>query len=79
MSSVIGATITMAWDDEPNAVFEEYVSYGEYNADEEDDGFGVSDFTIFYYVKNYEELEALCQPENGRGWTMQEIIEEHHG
>jgi hypothetical protein len=79
MTSAIGATVTIAWDDEPTAVFEEYISYGEYNPDEENDGFGVHDSFIFYYVKDYEELEALRQSENGRGWVIKEIIEESHG
>ena len=80
MTSAIGATVTTQWIDTPeDQVFEEYISYGEYNPDEEDDGFGISDFTIFYYVKNYEELEGLKYPETNREFIVREIIEEHHG
>jgi len=79
MTSAIGATVTIAWDDMPDLEFEEYISYGEYIEDEEEDSFGVHDSFIFYYVKDYEELEALRQPEEGRGWILKSIMEETHG
>ena len=75
----IGATVTIRWLDTPeDLVFEEYISFGSYDEDNEDDGLGVSDLTIFYYVKNIEELESLKHTENNREWLLSEVIEVHY-
>jgi len=75
----IGATVTIRWLDTPeDLVFEEYISFGSYDEDNEDDGLGVSDLTIFYYVKDIEELESLKHTENNREWLLSEIIEVHY-
>jgi len=77
--TAIGATVTMQWIDSPEEhTFEEYISYGQYNEDEENDGLGVSDLVIFYYVKDREELEQLKNTEANREWIVREIIEEHY-
>ena len=77
--TAIGATVTMQWIDSPEEhTFEEYISYGQYNEDEENDGLGVSDLVIFYYVKDREELEQLKNIEANREWIVREIIEEHY-
>jgi hypothetical protein len=78
--TAIGATVTMQWIDSPEEhTFEEYISYGQYDEDEENDGLGVSDLVIFYYVKDREELEQLKNTEANREWIVREIIEEHYG
>ena len=75
----IGATVTIRWLDTPeDLVFEEYISFGSYDEDNEDDGLGVSDLTIFYYVKDIEELESLKHTENNREWLLSEVIEVHY-
>ena len=75
----IGATVTIRWLDTPeDLVFEEYISFGSYDEDNEDDGLGVSDLTIFYYVKDIEELENLKHTENNREWLLSEVIEVHY-
>ena len=77
--TAIGATVTIQWIDSPEEqTFEEYISYGHYNEDEENDGLGVSDLVIFYYVKDKEELEQLKNTETNREWLVREIIEEHY-
>ena len=77
--TAIGATVTMQWIDSPEEhTFEEYISYGQYNEDEENDGLGVSDLVIFYYVKDREELEQLKNTETNREWIVREVIEEYY-
>ena len=77
--TAIGATVTIQWVDSPEeTTFEEYISFGQYDEDNEDDGLGVPDLVIFYYVKDRQELEQLKYRENNREWIIREIIEEHY-
>jgi len=77
--TAIGATVTIQWVDSPEEnTFEEYISFGQYDEDNEDDGLGVPDLVIFYYVKDRQELEQLKYRENNREWIIREIIEEHY-
>ena len=77
--TAIGATVNIRREDSTEElVFEEYISLGEYIEDDETDTFGVSDLTIFYYVKDLAELEGLKYSENNREWLLTEIIEVHY-
>ena len=78
----IGATVMIRWKDEtnPSICFQEYVSFGEYNEDNETDTFGVSDLFIMAYVDSLEELQRMeGNPENPSfDWLLTEIGEVHY-
>lgn len=57
--------------------FEEYISFGKYNADEENDGLGIDDFEIFAYVEDLTELERLRTAETF-DWRLVDILEVHY-
>jgi hypothetical protein len=75
----VGATVNIRWKDSPEELrFEEYISFGEYNEDEENDGLGVSDLFIFGYVDSLEELETMKTTNPNFDWLLVEIIEVHY-
>lgn len=78
----IGATVMIRWKDEtnPDICFQEYVSFGEYNEDNETDTFGISDLLIMAYVDSLEELQRMEGiPDNSSfDWLLTEIVEVHH-
>lgn len=75
----VGATVTIRWKDMPeDLVFEEYISFGEYDEDNENDGLGVSDLIIFGYVDSLEELESMKTTNPNFDWLLVEIIEVHY-
>ena len=75
----VGATVNIRWKDNPEELrFEEYISFGEYNEDEENDGLGVSDLFIFCYVDSLEELETMKTTNPNFDWLLVEIIEVHY-
>ena len=72
----VGATVTIRWKDMPeDLVFEEYVSFGEYDEDNENDGLGVDDLYVFAYVDSLEELETMRSSNPNFDWLLSEIIE----
>ena len=72
----VGATVTFRWKDMPeDLVFEEYVSFGEYDEDNENDGLGVDDLYVFAYVDSLEELETMRSSNPNFDWLLSEIIE----
>ena len=75
----IGATALLRWKDSPeDLVFEDYISFGEYNEDEENDGLGVSDLIIFGYVDSLEELEGMKTTNPNFDWLLVEVLEVHY-
>ena len=63
----IGANAIIQWlGEEPQQA---YISYGEWNEDNNTDGLGVSDDFIFYY-STPKELESLKEYEPNRGWSI---------
>ena len=75
----IGATVSIRWKDMPEElIFEEYVSFGNYDGDEEKDTHGVQDFYVFAYVNSLEELETMRSSNPNFDWLLSEIIEVHY-
>ena len=75
----IGATCILRWKDSPEELtFEDYISFGEYNEDDEDDGLGVPDFTIFGYVDSLEILQETGFTNPDFDWVLVEIGALHY-
>jgi hypothetical protein len=75
----VGATVSVRWKDMPEElVFEEYVSFGNYDEEEEDDGLGMQDLHIFCYVEGVEELESMKYANPNYEWLVSEIVELHY-
>lgn len=77
----IGATVMIRWKDMPEELqFQEYISFGEYDEDSEQDGFGVDDFFIFSYVDSLEELQRMEGKLDNLNfdWLLTEIGEVHY-
>ncbi len=57
MNNPIGAHITYNWSD--NSVNHYgYVSFGEYDVEIDEDGFGVPDANIFFYFEDVVDMQA---------------------
>lgn len=62
MYNPIGALCNIAWVDTFDRPFERYISFGQYDEDEEDDTdeFGIPDTDIFFYAfEGEEQLKKL--------------------
>lgn len=63
MTQPIGATCTIQWiesmDHSPDLSYERYLSFGEYDEEQNADEFGVPDDDIFFYCSGVDELEDL--------------------
>ena len=68
MSKVIGLDAVVHWlgVDEPE---NQYISFGEWDEQDDEDDFGVPDSAIFYYAKPSEVL-SLYQQNEQRGWYI---------
>ena len=59
---LVGAQACIKWLDQinmPHAIEGAYISFGEYNEETEQDGFGVPDECVLYYAKDEDELKQL--------------------
>ena len=75
----IGATALLRWNDSPeHLTFEDYISFGQYDEDEETDGLGVDDLYIFAYVDDLETLKSYTSPNRDFDWTVVELIQVHY-
>jgi hypothetical protein len=75
----IGATVILRWKDSPEElIFEDYISFGKYDPDEENDGLGVNDFEVFAYVNSIEELQTYTTDNPSYDWLLVEIKEVHY-
>jgi len=75
----IGATVNIRWKDMPEElIFEEYVSFGNYDENEEKDNHGIHDFYVFAYVNSLEELETMRSSNPNFDWLLSEIVEVHY-
>jgi hypothetical protein len=74
----IGVTAVLRWFDMPeDLVFEEYISFGKYDPDEENDGLGVNDFEVFAYADSIEHLEQMKYTSE-YDWRLVTIKEVHY-
>jgi hypothetical protein len=78
MIKPIGATVLLRWADMPeDLTFEDYVSFGTYDEDEETDGQGISDLVVFAYLDDLQHLER-CRTSNDFDWRLVEILQVHY-
>ena len=74
MSKVIGIDTTIVWlgaEDEPE---NQYISFGEWDEQDDEDTYGVLDSAIFYYAKP-SELAKLYEQDEQRGWYIKSHTE----
>lgn len=62
----IGAQVSIKWLDQLDfePIEGAYISFGEYDEDEETDGFNVPDECVLYYANGVDELKRLMDVDN---------------
>ena len=71
----VGATVNIKWKDTHEKKFEEYLSFGEYDEDEESDGLGTPDAFVFFYADGVSDLDNYTQLKSKEDWFIEEVVE----
>ncbi len=69
MSKVIGVDAVIVWLGEDDEPANRYISFGEWDEQDDEDTYGVPDSAIFYY-SNPSELPSLYEQDQQRGWHI---------